>query len=147
MPTEGPAAGVSHIAPHAPDGVPKPRALIIDDEGTIRTALRRYFSRRGWTVDEAEDGRVALATLDSADAVSYDVIISDLKMPGLTGIELHDRLRTSHPQLLGRLVFSTGDVASPQAAEFVRRTTCTVLQKPFELAALGELVEQIRARA
>ena len=143
------AAGPSSPASASPRpaAAVQPRALIIDDEATIRTALRRYFARRGWTVDEAEDGQVALAALSVADAGSYDVIISDLKMPGLTGIELHDRLRASRPELLGRLVFSTGDVASPQASDFVARTTCPVLQKPFELAILGELVERIRRRA
>jgi DNA-binding NtrC family response regulator len=73
------------------------------------------------------------------------MIISDLKMPGLSGIELHDRLASSHPEILDRVVFSTGDVASPEARSFVERSRCTVLQKPFELATLDEIVARFIA--
>ncbi len=124
-----------------------PRLLLIDDEPTIRSALNRFFTRRGWTVTEAENGAVALDLLHPAAAgvVDYDVIISDLKMPGFSGIQLHDRLVSDRPELLQRLIFSTGDVASEEAAAFVARTTCPVLQKPFELAALAQVVDQVRA--
>ena len=128
---------------------PPPRVLIIDDEMAIRTALRRFFTRRQWQVDEAENGKMALDTLlaDGADVETYAVIISDLKMPGISGIELHDRLLSARPELLTRLIFSTGDTASHDAAEFLSRTSCRVLQKPFELSALAELAEQMRAAA
>jgi DNA-binding NtrC family response regulator len=118
------------------------RVLIIDDESTIRAALRRYFVRRGWEVEEAEDGRSALALIE-ADAERYDVVVSDLRMPGFSGIDLHDRLARDRPGMLRRMVFSTGDVASREAAGFVQRTTCPVLQKPFELRMLDELVARL----
>ena len=117
-------------------------ALIIDDEPTIRAALRRYFMRRGWSVEEAEDGRSGLALLEDHGA-QIDVVISDLRMPGYSGIELHDQLASSHPALLRRFVFSTGDVASTEAASFVQRTLCPVLQKPFELRMLDEVVARV----
>ena len=68
------------------------RVLIIDDEPSIRMALRRFFTRRKWEVDEAGDGATALRALLAADAPDYALVISDLKMPGLSGIALHDRL-------------------------------------------------------
>ena len=114
-------------------------ALIIDDEPTIRAALRRYFTRRGWAVEEAADGKAGLQRIDEAGD-RLGVVISDLRMPGFSGIELHDRLAVERPDLLRRFVFSTGDVASPEAATFVQRTLCPVLQKPFELRMLDELV-------
>lgn len=134
----------------APTGEPaanQPSLLLIDDEPTIRSALSRYFTRRGWRVAEAENGRAALDLLDaaSAGAEAFDVIVSDLKMPGFSGIELHDRLAVERPELLRRIIFSTGDVASDDASAFITRTTCVVLQKPFELAALAEVVERVRA--
>jgi CheY-like chemotaxis protein len=120
-----------------------PRALIIDDEPSIRAALRRFFTRRGWIVDEAEDGAAGL-TLLLANGDRFTVVISDLKMPGFSGVELHDHIAAVDPDLLRRVIFSTGDVASTEAAEFVRRTQCTVLQKPFELRMLESVVNRVR---
>jgi DNA-binding NtrC family response regulator len=77
----------------------------------------------------------------------FTVVISDLKMPGCSGVELHDRLAQCAPSLLTRVVFSTGDVASPEAAAFVQRTKCSVLQKPFELKMLDEVVTRLRNTA
>jgi hypothetical protein len=56
---------------------------------------------------------------------------------------LHDRLAVQQPALLRRFVFSTGDVASAEAASFVQRTNCPVLQKPFELRMLDEIIVAI----
>jgi len=123
-----------------------PRVLIIDDEPSIRAALKRFFSRRGWQVDEAADGADGLSALLDGKS-SFAVVISDLKMPGCSGMELHDHVAAVAPELLDRVIFSTGDVASRDAAEFVRRTRCTVLQKPFELRALEALVNRMRQKA
>ena len=120
------------------------RALIIDDEATIRSALKRFFVRRGWDAEEAPDGAAGLRLLEDHGS-RFDVVISDLRMPGFSGVELHDQLVAAHPALLRRIVFSTGDVASREAAVFVQRTSCHVLQKPFELKTLDELVGQILA--
>jgi PAS domain S-box-containing protein len=125
-------------------GRPGPRVLVIDDEPTIRLGLRRFFTRRGWRVDEAADGAEGLSSL-LAERFEYAAVVSDLKMPGCSGIELHDRVAAVAPELLDRIVVSTGDVASPEAAEFVRRTRCKVLQKPFELRSLEAiLVRMVR---
>jgi CheY-like chemotaxis protein len=125
------------------DSTSHPRVLIIDDEASIRSALRRFFSRRGWRVDEARDGAKGLAMLLAARS-EFTIVISDLRMPDFSGVELHDHVAAVAPDLLDRIIFSTGDVASKEAAEFVRRTKCTVLQKPFELRALESLVSRIR---
>jgi two-component system NtrC family sensor kinase len=121
----------------------KRRILIVDDEGTIRHALRRFFQRQGWEVDEAPDGAAALTLLLADEPATYDVIISDLRMPGVSGIEMHERLRGARPELLRRIIFSTGDAVSLDAAEFVRRADCPVLQKPFELSTLRAMVERL----
>ena len=138
-------ANAAHSLAPAP-GERTRRVLLVDDEGTIRHALRRFFQRQGWEVDEAADGAAALALLlDRAPEHAYDVIISDLRMPGISGIEMHERLRGTRPDLLDRIIFSTGDAVSLEAAEFVRRADCPVLQKPFELSTLRELVHRLIA--
>ncbi len=137
---------LSHADASAGDNGAKPRVLIIDDEPSIRAALRRFFARRGWQVDEAEDGSEGLSLMLSGK-VEYTVVISDLKMPGCSGVELHDHVAAVAPEILDRLIFSTGDVASRDAAEFVQRTRCTVMQKPFELRALEGVVTRMRQMA
>jgi DNA-binding response OmpR family regulator len=137
---------MSEPLPKSRDTAPKPRrALLVDDEPVIRFALRRFFQRQGWAVDEAEDGRAALALLLDGDGAKdpYDVVITDLRMPGLSGIELHARLERERPELLRKLILSTGDAVSPEAAAFLRRAACPVLSKPFELAELRAMVERV----
>ena len=147
LPADTPSPGAAVVPdPHAP------RVLLVDDEPVIRQALRRFFVRQGWTVDEAEDGTVALQHLlgDAATgrvAGEYAVIISDLRMPGVSGIELHARLAAQRPELLDRLILSTGDSVSMEAAEFLRRAHCPVLNKPFELAELRSMVARVRGLA
>jgi len=118
-------------------------ALVVDDEPTIRTAVARYLRRRGWQADEAEDGRAALAKLDRASPGGYQVVISDLRMPHYSGDQLHDWLAEHRPDLFQRLILTTGDLASPAMSEFLTRTPRPVIEKPFELAVLGQLIEAV----
>lgn len=131
----------------APADTARPRALLVDDESVIRKALRRFFERQGWAVDDAEDGAQALALLFAKGGPTYDVIISDLRMPGISGMELYERLAAERPRLLDRLIFSTGNSVAPEARDFLRRSACPVLNKPFELAELRTLVGRVTAAA
>jgi CheY-like chemotaxis protein len=121
------------------------RVLIIDDEPSIRFALRLWFERQGWAADEANDGAEALSLLVAAPAknADYDVIVCDLRMPGMSGAQLHARLKTERPAMIERLLFTTGDdVASPPVGSILGSHQ-RVLQKPFEFTALRQLVESI----
>jgi DNA-binding response OmpR family regulator len=128
-----------------PGAETRPRVLLVDDERSIRSALGRYMRRNGWEVDEAEDGAAALGMLDATPPEGYDLVITDLRMPVLSGFEVHDWLAEHRPDLFGRLVIATGEVASQPVREFLNRTSRPVLGKPFELSALSELVARVRA--
>jgi len=119
------------------------RVLVVDDELSIRFALRRYFVRRGWEVEEATDGEVARRMLDPEAGHSFDLVIVDLRMPRVSGPELYEWLAAHRPAALERLVFSSGDVLSAASAEFLARTRRPVLPKPFELSELTRVVEQV----
>lgn len=134
-----------------------PRVLVIDDESTIRMALRRFFKRMGWDVAEAPDGKQALDLLlrssrlqshgepstQEVPSEGYDMVLSDVRMPGLSGIELHERLKAERPDILPHLVFSTGDIAATETIEFVRDIGVPVIQKPFAFSLLKELAERM----
>jgi PAS domain S-box-containing protein len=120
------------------------RVLIVDDEATIRRALSRFYTRRGWTATEAENGARALHRLVD-DAEDFDLIISDVKMPEVSGIELYTALQTLRPEILSRVVFCTGEMQSPAVADFFARTSCRVLLKPFDLKTLAAVSETVVA--
>ena len=123
------------------------RVLLVDDEDVIRLALRRFFQRQGWAVDEAEDGAAALDLLVGPGVAAYDVILTDLLMPGMSGVEFYARVAAARPELVSRVIVSTGDSMSPEAMDFLRRTGCPVLNKPFELAELRALVARVTGEA
>ena len=100
--------------------VRKPSLLVIDDEESIRRALRRYFERRGWIVDEAADGDEASAKLLAPDADSrFDVVLCDLKMPGVSGPDLYKRVVREAPFLATRMILSTGDASAHDVIDFL----------------------------
>jgi DNA-binding response OmpR family regulator len=138
------------VGPGAAGSERKPRVLIIDDEPSIRFALRRFFARMGWDVSEAADGRAALSLIMSASsdaggsaAAGYDMVLSDVRMPGLSGIQLYERIKAERPDIIARLVFSTGDTSGTEIAEFLSRIGCPVVPKPFRLSDLQDIAERL----
>jgi CheY-like chemotaxis protein len=139
-------------APAAPPGAagggstPRPlRVLVVDDEAPIRRSLARYLERRGHRVDEASDGREALARVQEAGAAPYDVILADLRMPGVSGDRLLAELRVRGDGAEDRLVLITGDALSDHVAAALAASGVPVVFKPFELEQVARAVEQ-RAR-
>jgi CheY-like chemotaxis protein len=113
------------------------RVLIVEDEEAVRRPMVRFLARRGAQVDEAGDGEAALERLR---AQSVDVIIADLRMPRMGGVELFAQLEDTRPQLARRLLFLSGDVsqlAEPGNTPVPRER---VLVKPVELAELERRV-------
>jgi len=121
----------------------KRRALVVDDEPTIRSALVRYLRRRGWEAEEAEDGRVALGKIQRVGPQGYQIVVSDLRMPNCSGVELHDWLAEHRPDLFGCLIITTGDLASPAWSNFISRTPRPLIEKPFDLAVLAQLIDAV----
>ena len=120
--------------------------LIIDDEESIRRALRRYFGSAGdGSSDEATDGADGVVKLERPDAAAiFDVVLCDLKMPGISGQELYNRLLPERRALAKKFIFATGDSGAPDVADFLAAAGVPVLEKPFELRALELLAQQVR---
>ncbi len=119
------------------------RALVVDDEPSIRKSVARYLRRNGWLADEAEDGQAALLKLEHSSPGAYQIVISDLRMPHYSGDQLHDWLECHRPDLFVRLILTTGDMTSPVLTDFIARTSRPLIEKPFELADLAQLVEGV----
>jgi C4-dicarboxylate-specific signal transduction histidine kinase len=109
------------------------RVLIVEDEEAVRRPMARYLTRRGADVDEAADGVEGLARVR---AQPPNVILADLRMPRMGGIELYAQLEEERPELAARVLFLSGDVsqlAEPGNTPVPRER---VLVKPVELAEL-----------
>jgi signal transduction histidine kinase/ActR/RegA family two-component response regulator len=117
--------------------------MVIDDEESIRKALRLFLERSGWRVEEATSGRDALARLLGAAPDRYRAVITDLAMPDVTGIQLHDTLAHARPDLYERLIIATGETISDSVVSFRARSGRPFLEKPFELDTLSALLEQM----
>ena len=111
--------------------------LIVDDEPALREAARRFLNRAGMTADTAVDGRAALEALAHAN---YDVIISDIRMPGMNGREFVTSLKRHRPELLARVILSTGDTFAEDTAALVAETGLPTLVKPFDFDTLERMV-------
>lgn len=111
------------------------RLLVVDDEPLVRRTVARQASRDGWSVVEAGSVDDALRLLFESRQ-SFDAVICDLRMPGRSGVHLHDVLAQRAPELLRRCLFITGDLASAEAVEFARRCSAPIVGKPFVPAEL-----------
>src|SRR5438552_14771685 len=114
--------------------------LVVDDEPLVAALIADALGLEGYEVETAKDGREAL---EKIAARSYDVILSDLRMPELDGVGLYRELEQQHESLLLRLAFVSGTTEPPEYASFLERTGATVLGKPFGITEVHRLVQRI----
>jgi two-component system response regulator HydG len=115
----------------------KCRVLVVDDEASARTGLERVLSQDGFLVDSAESGANAL---EIAAERPPAVVVTDLKMPGMDGLELLRRLREQDPHMPVIVVTAFGDVSSAVAA--MRAGADDYLTKPVDVDALVVAIDR-----
>ena len=106
--------------------------LVVDDEATIRRFAARVLAEHGFEVHQATDGAEALDLVQGADN-RIDVVVSDIVMPRLNGVELMRQLAMVRPQL--PVILMSG-YAGPQLAERGIEAPCSILAKPFSAETL-----------
>jgi CheY-like chemotaxis protein/anti-sigma regulatory factor (Ser/Thr protein kinase) len=119
------------------------RVLVVEDEPTVARLIADVLEDEGMRVDVLLDGRVAL---DLAARESYDLVICDMKMPGLDGQHFYKSLERTGNQLRERFLFVTGDVMGAQTREFLERNRLPHLAKPFRVEELTEKVHAVLQR-
>lgn len=112
------------------------RVLAIDDDPMVLAAIKRSLKEH--EVVSVDDGRKALALL--AHDQAFDVILCDIMMPNLSGVELHEQMAAVAPLLRERMVFLTGGAFTERARAFLERIPNRRLDKPFDLKELRLLV-------
>jgi len=115
----------------------RPRLLLVDDEPALLRSLGRQLAGLADVVTIGS-GRDALELLlrDS----SFDLVLCDLMMPDMTGMDLHQRLTQERPDLIERIVWMTGGAFTPQALQFLSQLGRRRLEKPVSFAELSALV-------
>lgn len=121
----------------AGDAAVQQRILIVDDEPGIREVLSEILNSDGYLTDAAVSGYEALQKIASAP---YDLIISDLCMPGIDGEKLYEKVLEQYPLLAKRIVFVTGDTVSPKTRMFLATTGNRWISKPFNISDVERLV-------
>jgi PAS domain S-box-containing protein len=125
--------------PKMAKAVRRGHVLVIDDEESLGQAIRRYLGA-DHDVDAVTSARVALDMLASGER--YDVILCDLMMPQITGMEVHDSVAKIDPRQAQRIVFMTGGAFTEAARAFFDKTQNQRIEKPFDLKTLRLLVNE-----
>ncbi|OLC30660.1 MAG: hypothetical protein AUH31_04260 [Armatimonadetes bacterium 13_1_40CM_64_14] len=113
------------------------RILVVDDEESIRDLCARVLTRAGYAVKTAASGEDAVSTLAET---AFDLLISDIRMPGMSGLEVLERAKTAYPQI--RVVLITG-FGTPQILTRGQPPGADrILTKPFSPAELLAAVQE-----
>jgi DNA-binding NtrC family response regulator len=114
----------------------KPKILIIDDEAIVRISCKKCLLPEGYDVDSAENGIEGLRLVESN---AYDLILTDLKMPDMDGIEFLAKIKETHPN--ARVIMITGYSTTEHAEQAMRSGAYNYIEKPFTPETLVKAVK------
>ncbi|UCF19453.1 MAG: response regulator [Gemmatimonadota bacterium] len=129
----------SLINPALPTG--RPRILAIEDVATIRRFYDRFGEAYGYDITLAPTGTAALSILESGQ--DFDVILLDVRLPGVSGRALWKTMELTRPELCPRVVMVTADMMSENTQQLVRDTGCPYLEKPFSTQQLELMIRRV----
>ncbi len=122
-------------------GTPEPsrklKVLVIDDEPMVVASLRRVLGR-AHEVTQESNARTALSRIESGE--DFEVILCDLMMPEVTGMEFYERLHELKPELAPLVVFLSGGAFTSRAQDFLRKASNRCLEKPLDRKMLLDVV-------
>lgn len=114
------------------------RIMIVDDEEAMRESLSAWLMKEGYQTTVADSSLQALSFLAEAD---YDLLLVDIKMPGMDGLELLGRLRQEYPQVMVIMITAYGSIET--AVEAMKKGASDYLLKPFDPEQLIMLIEKV----
>jgi CheY-like chemotaxis protein len=123
-----------------PKGLTGAQALVVDDEPFLLECLVDALGSWGLKVDSCSRGDEAIQKLEAS---AFDLIVSDIRMPGLTGMELYDWLKVQRPAMTQRILYTTGDSFDAKTRGFLESSQVPYLGKPFDLKQLKQSLERL----
>jgi signal transduction histidine kinase len=136
-PTGGSVRAMPQVAAPSVRSARRGRILVVDDEPMVSTALRRVLAEDHEVV-ETNRGEDVLQRMDAGER--FDVIVSDLMMPAMTGMDLHARIAEKAPDQADKMIFLTGGAFTARARAFLDKVPNMRIEKPFDADALRALV-------
>ena len=140
----GPVADRSTLPVARPVGIPRGRILVVDDEPTVASLIADVLQKDGCRVSTFTDSQAALA---QALREAFELIICDIRMPGLNAPAFFHALCREKPEMAQRLLLTTGDTLARKTQAFLEDTQLPVLLKPFQVEELRAAVVNALARA
>jgi PAS domain S-box-containing protein len=123
-----------------PEKVRAAHVLVVDDEDAIRKLVSTILAKNGHTVETTGNAEEALSKLDSK---SYDAVLMDIRMPGMSGPELYNNIIVKHPKLSSKCIFLTGDTSDSNTRDFLEQNGLPYITKPFDRETLTQRVNDI----
>ena len=140
-PTQLEAATQMNQTKETPTVNKKGRILVVDDEPGVRELLGKVMTEMGHSVDVISDAGSAMKIIDAGTI--YDVILSDIRMPGMNGVDLCSLIIRKIPEMKNRIIVITGDVMGADIKAFLNTNKLAYLAKPFDIKVLKKQVQAI----
>jgi signal transduction histidine kinase/ActR/RegA family two-component response regulator len=119
------------------------KVLVVEDEKDLLLLTSRIFHDNGYTVDAVSNGKIARACLLEMD---YDVVVCDIRLPGLDGLNLYKTIRVENPKMSHRFIFVTGDIVNRTTQTFLNQNNLVSVSKPFQPADILTQVHHLLSR-
>lgn len=122
----------------------KSKVLVVEDEPSIRELVRDGLGTRGLEIECVASGNEAVAAATAAHQTGqqYDVILCDMKMPGMNGEQVFEKLKARPDGSPQPFVFMTGDLADAETLEFLQKKKARSISKPFKVSELTSALEE-----
>jgi PAS domain S-box-containing protein len=122
-----------------PEKVAKAKILVVDDEQVIRDFVKRVLAGEGYEVETVNNAGDALKKIEGK---RYNLVLIDIKMPGMDGMELYKRIQKIARSLARRVVFITGDIMGTATEKFLSETKAAHIDKPFNAEQLSREINR-----
>ena len=117
--------------------IAKPRILVVDDEPVVRESLRDWFTNDGFPVDMAADAHEALQKLQES---SWDILLTDVKMPGMDGLELQQKVKQIDPDIT--VIIMTAYASVDSAMQAIKEGAYDYVTKPLDPDDLQQIIDR-----
>src|SRR5690606_18813180 len=144
LPLSQNGARTEHRSTRPPPPSQDRRLLVVDDDVLVARTIVRLL--KDHHVEVATSGPAALERLRK-DGASFDLVLCDLMMPGMTGMDLFEEIERCHPSLAVRFVFISGGGVTDRSHEFIENHRERVLSKPIDCRAISRVLAHHRERA
>jgi DNA-binding NtrC family response regulator len=119
---------------------PKKRALVIEDEPIVGRLCQRVLNANGFETDLVNNG---LSAKEISAKQNYDLCVSDIRLPGITGIQLYEHWKSHKNPLANKTIFITGDTLNNNIRDFVKQSGRPCIMKPFDTEELSTAIKKL----